>query len=112
MSTLTTLALMVVGAAAGTFGALAGVGGGAIITPVLVLYFHVPMHQAIGISLVSVIATSTAASSVNVERHNTDVRLGMTLELATTFGAAVAAIMAGYVSKHILGELFVCFLLY
>lgn len=106
------LLLAAVGFAAGGFGALAGVGGGIIITPLLVIYLGVPLHQAIGVSLVSVIATSTATSSVNVEKRVTDIRLGMTLELATTLGAAAAAIVAAYVSKRALALLFVAFLLY
>lgn len=104
--------LAAVGFAAGGFGALAGVGGGIIITPLLAIYFGVPLHQAIGISLVSVIATSTATSSVHVEKHVTNIRLGMILELATTTGAASAAIIAGYMNKRALAILFIAFLLY
>jgi uncharacterized membrane protein YfcA len=94
------------------FGALAGVGGGVIITPLLTLYFHLPIHQAIGVSLIGVIATSTASSSVHVERRMTDMRLGMTLELATTIGAAIAAVVAGFINRRTLAMLFVGFLLY
>ena len=112
MTALAIFAVMAVGLAAGAFGALAGIGGGIIITPVLVVFFHVPIHHAIGISLAAVIATSTASSSVNVERRTTDIRLGMTLELATTIGAAVAAVIAGHVHKRTLAILFVCFLTY
>jgi uncharacterized membrane protein YfcA len=106
------LILMALGCVIGSFGALAGVGGGVIITPMLAIYFHLPIHQAIGISLVTVIATSTATSSINVERHVTDIRLGMILELSTTIGAAVAAIIAGYVDRRTIALLFIAFLLY
>jgi uncharacterized membrane protein YfcA len=106
------LILMAIGCAAGSFGALAGVGGGVIITPLLAIYFHLPIHQAIGISLVAVIATSTATSSIHVERHVTDIRLGMILELSTTIGAAVAAVVAGYVNRRTIALLFIVFLLY
>ena len=112
MNSFMVLQLVVVGIAAGGFGALAGVGGGVIIIPLLTLYLHVPIHHAIGISLAAVIATSTATSSVNVERHITDIRLGMTLELATTLGAAIAAVVAGYMNRMTLAILFVAFLLY
>lgn len=108
----TTLLLVLVGLLAGGFGALAGVGGGIIITPLLAIYLGLPMHQAIGVSLVCVIATSTATSSLYVERHITDIRLGMTLELATTFGALVAALVAQHINRRTLALLFACFLLY
>lgn len=107
-----TLALIALGLFAGGVGALVGVGGGIIITPMLALYFGIPMHQAIGASLLAVIATSTATSSVYLERHVANIRLGMTLELATTIGAAVAAVIAGYVDRKTLALLFAAFLLY
>ncbi|MCU1285562.1 MAG: hypothetical protein JWO13_1912 [Acidobacteriales bacterium] len=106
------LILIAIGCAAGSFGALAGVGGGAIITPLLAIYFHLPLHQAIGISLVAVIATSTATSSIHVERHITDIRLGMILELSTTIGAAIAAVIAARVSRRTIALLFILFLVY
>lgn len=104
--------LVLAGAGAGAFGALAGVGGGVIITPLLALYFGLPIHQAIGVSLVGVMATSIASSSVHVERHMVDVKLGMTLELATTIGAAIAAIIAGFINARTLAMVFICFLIY
>jgi len=111
--TLAAIALLVtIGFFAGGFGALAGVGGGIIVTPLLAIYFGLPMHQAIGVTLLCVIATSTATSSMYVERHVTDVRLGMTLELATTVGALIAALVAHPINRRTLAVLFVCFLLY
>ena len=106
------LLLMLIGFCAGGFGALAGVGGGIIVTPLLAIYFGLPMHQAIGVTLLCVIATSTATSSLYVERHVTDIRLGMTLELATTAGALIAALVAHQVNRRTLAVLFACFLLY
>ena len=106
------LLLVIIGFFAGGFGALAGVGGGIIITPLLAIYYGLPIHAAIGISLISVIATSTATSALYVERHITDVRLGMTLELATTAGALIAALVAHQVNRRTLAVMFACFLLY
>jgi uncharacterized protein len=107
-----TLILIVLGFLAGGLGSVAGVGGGIIITPILVLFFHVPLPLAVAASLVAVIATSTAASSVHVERHVTDVRLAMTLELTTTIGAAIAAIVSAHINHRVIAAIFVCFLLY
>jgi uncharacterized protein len=104
--------LLALGLLAGGVGALAGIGGGIIITPVLSIYFGVPIHQAIGISLTAVIATSTATSSVYVERGISNIRLGMTLEMATTLGAAIAAIVAGYLDRRTLAVMFSLFLIY
>jgi uncharacterized membrane protein YfcA len=112
LSLLQTIILIAVGFLAGGLGSIAGVGGGIIITPVLVLFFHVPLPEAVAASLVAVIATSTAASSVHVERHVTDVRLAMTLELTTTIGAAAAAIVSAHINHRVIAIIFICFLLY
>src|SRR5258708_21676799 len=106
------LLLMLIGFGAGAFGALAGVGGGIIVKALFAIYFGLAMVQAIGVTLLCVIATSTATSSMYVERHVTDVRLGMTLELATTVGALIAALVAHHVNRRTLAVLFACFLLY
>jgi len=79
--------LLLTGAAAGFFGAILGVGGGIILVPILVLLFHVPIHFAIGTSIVTVVATSSMAGSFNLERGTVNIRLGMLLEVATAMGA-------------------------
>lgn len=107
-----TVLLVVFGFLAGILGALTGIGGGVLLTPILALHFGVPIRQAIGTSLVAVITTSAASSSVHLQRHTTDIRLGMTLELATSFGAAVMAYLVGYFNRSVLEGLFVAFLLY
>jgi uncharacterized protein len=106
------LLLVVLGFFAGLLGALTGIGGGILLSPLLALYFGIPIRQAIGTSLVAVITTSAASSSVHLQRHTTDIRLGMTLELATSFGAAVTAYLVGYFNRNALEGLFAGFLLY
>jgi uncharacterized membrane protein YfcA len=109
---MTTILLVVLGLFAGLVGALSGTGGGIILAPMLALYFGLPIQQAIGTSLVAVITTSAASSSVHLQRHTADIRLGMTLELATAFGAAVTAYLVGYMNRTGLEVLFATFLLY
>ncbi|HEX3321603.1 MAG TPA: sulfite exporter TauE/SafE family protein [Terriglobales bacterium] len=109
---MTTVLLVILGICAGLVGALSGTGGGIIITPMLALYFGVPIEQAIGTSLIAVITTSAASSSIHLQRHTTDIRLGMTLELATAFGAGLTAYLVGYINRTALEVLFATFLLY
>jgi uncharacterized membrane protein YfcA len=104
--------LIVLGFFAGLLGALTGIGGGVLLTPILALYFGIPIREAIGTSLVAVITTSAASSSVHLQRHTTDIRLGMTLELATAFGAGLTAYLVGYFNRNFLEGLFAAFLLY
>jgi len=107
-----TFLLLVFGFCAGLLGALTGIGGGVLLTPILALHFGIPIREAIGTSLVAVITTSAASSSVHLQRHTTDIRLGMTLELATALGAAVMAYLVGYFNRNVLEGLFAAFLLY
>ena len=107
-----TVLLVILGFFAGMLGALTGIGGGVLLTPILALHFGIPIRQAIGTSLVAVITTSAASSSVHLQRHTTDIRLGMTLELATSFGAALMAYLVGYFNRNALEGLFAGFLLY
>ena len=104
--------LVLLGFFAGLLGALTGIGGGVLLTPILALHFGIPIREAIGTSLVAVITTSAASSSVHLQRHTTDIRLGMTLELATAFGAAVTAYLVGYFNRNALEGIFAAFLLY
>ena len=100
------------GVLAGLYGAILGLGGGILLVPALTLFFKVPIHTAIGTSLLCVIATSSAAATTYVQNRLTDVRLGMTLELATTLGAICGGIVAGLINWNILSILFSFLLLY
>ncbi len=96
------LGIFAISVAAGLIGALAGVGGGLLIVPALTLLFGVDIRLAIGASIVSVIATSSGAASAYVRDRITDMRVGMFLELATTSGAVVGAILAAVVAQEFL----------
>ncbi|MEK7669763.1 MAG: sulfite exporter TauE/SafE family protein [Bacteroidota bacterium] len=111
MSPLTFLELFLAGIATGTIGAMLGLGGGVFLVPFLVLVFGLPMHQAIATSLVAVIATSSAAAAMNVERRTVNLRLGMLLETATVFGAILGGLTANYLSGEVLKKIFSVLLL-
>jgi uncharacterized protein len=85
------LALLGVATAAGFVGSLAGLGGGVILTPVLVLFFGIPFGDAVGASAVSVLATSTTSGAAYVHDRLTDLRIGNFLQIATVPGAMIGA---------------------
>jgi uncharacterized membrane protein YfcA len=93
-----TLLLWLGSVCAGFLGALTGLGGGVILVPLLVLAFGVDIRYAAGTSLVSVIATSSGAAAAYVREGYTNIRVGMFLEVATTFGALAGAFLAAHVS--------------
>ncbi len=100
------------GAAAGVFGSLLGLGGGILIVPLLTIGFGLDLREAVGVSLVSVIMTSSAAAGVYLERHVANLRLGMTLELFTAAGALVGGSIAFLLDERWLAILFAGLLAY
>ncbi len=106
------LVLLVGGAAAGVFGSLLGLGGGILIVPLLTLGLGLPLREAVAVSLVSVIVTSSAAAGVYLERHVANLRLGMVLELFSASGALVGGLIAFLLSERMLAGLFAVLLAY
>lgn len=96
---------------AGLLGSLTGLGGGVVIIPLLTLGFGVPMHYAIGASLISVIGTSSGAAAAFVKEGFTNVRVGMFLEIATTTGAIVGALVSGLLDPNTIGIIFASILI-
>lgn len=106
------LLLIAGGAAAGVFGSLLGLGGGILIVPLLTLGFGRDLREAVGVSLVAVIVTSSASASVFLQRHVANLRLGMTLELFTAIGALIGGLLAFLLSERVLAGLFAVLLVY
>lgn len=100
------LVLLVCGAGAGFIGAMLGVGGGIIIVPVAVLVLGLPIHHAIATSLLAVIATSSSAASKNIRLGLANLRLGISLEVATVVGALTGSVVAGLLARSTLELIF------
>lgn len=97
---------------AGFVGALTGLGGGVVIIPLLTLGFGVDIRYAIGASLVSVIATSSASAAAYVKKGFANLRVGMFLEIATTIGAVAGASLAARISTTSIAIIFGIVLVY
>lgn len=113
MTILTFTLLLLAGAyLAGLVGSLTGLGGGVVIIPLLTLVFHVDIRYAIGAALLASIANSSGAASAYVKEGITNIRLGMFLEIATTIGAVVGALIAVYTPTNTIAILFGSILLF
>jgi uncharacterized membrane protein YfcA len=100
------LVLFIVSALAGIIGALVGIGGGVILIPFLVIFEGVPIHYAIGASIVAVVATSSVSGSAYVKSRLSNPRLGMFLEVGTSLGALAGALVSVLLPVDILEILF------
>jgi len=101
-----TAVVFAISALAGFLGAMTGLGGGVVVVPVLALALGVDIKYAIGASLVSVIATSSGAAAAYVREGYSNIRIGMFLEIATTIGAIVGAVLAAHVTTHAIAIVF------
>src|SRR5258706_10150728 len=106
------LLMLAGGVAAGAFGSILGLGGGVLIVPLLTLVFGLPLREAVAISLVCVIVTSSASAGVYLQRRQANLRLGMILELFTAAGAIVGGAIAFLIDERLLAVLFAGLLVY
>jgi len=113
MSVLTFTLILLLGAyLAGLLGSLTGLGGGVVVIPLLTLAFGVDIRYAIGAALLASIATSSGSASAYVKEGITNIRLGMFLEIATTIGAVIGALIAVYTPTNTIAILFGCVLIF
>ncbi len=92
--------LIFIAVIAGIIGALAGLGGGVVLTPLLTLFFGIPIKYATGASLISSISTSAGSASVYVKQRLANDRIGISLVTATTAGAIIGSLLANYTYSH------------
>ncbi len=90
----------------GCLGSLLGLGGGTFVVPILTLAFGLDMRLAIGASVISVVAGSAAASPRYLDDGFANLRVAVTLEVATVSGAIAGALLAGHLSTRALYTVF------
>jgi hypothetical protein len=97
---------LVAGSIAGALGALLGIGGGVFLVPFLNLVIGLPVRSAFGISLVTVIATSSVTSASSGRLKLVNLRLGMVLEIFTTTGGLMGLFFVHRFSEETLRFVF------
>lgn len=102
--------LIIFGIFIGIISSAMGIGGGAFTVPFLVFVFNMPIKNAIAISLISIIATSSSVASINIEKGFSNVRIGVLLEMAMAVGSIISTLIMMRINPSIL-ELFFSFML-
>jgi uncharacterized membrane protein YfcA len=97
---------LVAGAVAGGLGAMLGIGGGVFLVPFLNLVLGLPVRTAFGISLITVIATSSVTSASAGRLQLVNLRLGMVLEIFTTTGGLIGLFLVHKFSEGTLRLIF------
>jgi uncharacterized protein len=102
----TVLELAALGVFAGWLGAVVGIGGGVVIVPALVLAFGFDTRVAVASSLVAVVATSAASGSAYAGSGQTNMRLALVLEIATTIGGLAGGVVAVLIAPTVIDGVF------
>jgi uncharacterized membrane protein YfcA len=100
-----------IGAAAGTLGGLAGVGGGVVMIPLMVGVLGITQHQAHGTSLVSLVFTGLSGAITYASRGHVDLAAALSLAvpavLTARFGARYANALPEWQLKRSFGAFLV-----
>lgn len=104
------LSLLLISIPCGFLGAIAGLGGGIILIPILVA-LGVPVKYAIASSMVAIIATSSGSAAAYVKEKLTNIRVAMFLEIFTITGAIIGALLTVYIPSKPLYFIFALFLI-
>jgi uncharacterized membrane protein YfcA len=91
---------------ASALGGMLGMASGIFIVPILTMLCHVDLRNAIGASIVSVIACSCGSAAAFLKERLTNIRLAIVLETATTAGALNGVLLAGRIPNQFLFFLF------
>jgi len=98
--------VMGAGAVAGCLGALLGIGGGVFLVPFVDVVLGLGLSTARGISLMTVIATSSVVAAGSSSRPLINLRLAMVLLIAASAGGMIGAITVVRLSESVLSAIF------
>jgi hypothetical protein len=102
---------LLIGALTGILSGLAGIGGGIVMIPAMVLLLGIDQHTAEGTSLVAMLFTAAAGTRVNVTNHHVDWRAMWILGVAGAIIAPLSAVAAQQIPAGTLGRLFGIFVI-
>lgn len=102
---------LLIGALTGILSGLAGIGGGIVMIPAMVLLLGIDQHTAEGTSLVAMLFTAAAGTRVNVANHHVDWRAMWILGVAGAVVAPLSAVAAQQIPADTLGRMFGVFVI-
>ena len=105
------LAALAVGAVTGVLAGALGIGGGAIMVPVMVLAMGVDQATAQGTSLLAILPTAASGAFGHLRHRSLDPRLAVLLGLSGAAGAVLGALLALRLDHDRLRQAFAVYLL-
>jgi len=102
--------LAVIATVAGAFSGLFGVGGGAIIVPLLVLWINYEEREATGTSLAAICVIALAAAAVHGLLGNADLLKGLLVGVPAVGGVLAGTWLQQRISTRVIAGLFAALL--
>jgi len=102
MNIVEALLILILGFAVGVPSSLAGLGGGFIIVPVLILFFQLPVNNAVAISLVAILGTTVSSTLGYVRQKRVDFKLGLLYDILDVPGIFLGAYLTTVLSTGVL----------
>ena len=106
MSVLTAATLIGFGIFVGAYGTLVGAGGGFLIVPMMLLFYHATPQNAVGTSLTVVFLNALSGTAAYIRQKRVDYPTGVKFALATLPGAAVGAYLSTYLTAAFFNVVF------
>ena len=108
---LTELVIVVAGVAIGCYGTLVGIGGGALVVPVLVTFYGWPARDVVGTALLVVCLNALSGTLRYAQQRRIDYQGGLKFAFAALPGAALSALVHRYWNVASFDTIFGVFLL-
>jgi uncharacterized membrane protein YfcA len=106
MLTRRTLTLAAIGTLAGLFSGLFGVGGGAVIVPLLVLWLGFDERTATGTSLAAIVVIAAVAAAVHGAYGNVHLREGVLVGVPAVAGVLIGTELQQRISRKAISLVF------
>jgi uncharacterized membrane protein YfcA len=105
-----TIALAAIGTTAGLYSGLFGVGGGAVIVPLLVLWLGFGEREATGTSLAAIVVIASVAAAAHGAYGNVHLREGLFVGLPAIAGVVAGTALQQRISTRAISLLFAAML--
>lgn len=112
LDALSVIGLIVLGLFVGVLSGILGIGGGAVIVPMLILLFGASDLVAKGTSLAVMIPTAISGTIGNARRRNVDLAAAITVGVSACVTTSLGAVLAGAIDPMVGNILFACFLVF
>jgi uncharacterized membrane protein YfcA len=109
---MTNLAYFAIGALAGLLGGAFGIGGGVVMVPFLLVLFKLPIHNAIGTSMMVIVPIAIAGALRHYSLNNVNLHIALLAGLGGIIGAIIGASIIVEIPAFYVKRAFALFLIY